>query len=195
MQTPPRRMAWGCFFEEKPGNFKNLGKLKNFEERDSFCNWFCNYRMLCYRKTKEGRETMAVQRTENEYRSTMICVDDYTDEILTGRLSNPFVEGQIDFRGLMQFLRIMDTMLDEMNFPQSFTVKRTFGNGVPVSEGALRRDTPEPRGSKATFVVRVFFRQNASWQGSILWIEGGREESFRSVLELVLLMHSALEGK
>ncbi|NLW65775.1 MAG: hypothetical protein GXY26_06040, partial [Clostridiales bacterium] len=36
------------------------------------------------------------------------------------------------------------------------------------------------------------FRQNASWQGVITWAEDRREESFRSALELVFLMDSAL---
>lgn len=40
--------------------------------------------------------------------------------------------------------------------------------------------------------MRILFRQNASWQGSVLWREGGQEERFRSALELVLLMDSAL---
>ena len=45
----------------------------------------------------------------------------------------------------------------------------------------------------ATFAVRVLFRQNASWQGEVTWLEGKREESFRSVLELILLMDGALQ--
>ena len=47
-------------------------------------------------------------------------------------------------------------------------------------------------GALATFAVRLIFRQNASWQGSITWLEGEAEQSFRSVLELTLLMDSAL---
>jgi hypothetical protein len=43
--------------------------------------------------------------------------------------------------------------------------------------------------------VRVLFRQNASWQGSVTWMEGRQEESFRSALELLLLMKSALDQK
>jgi hypothetical protein len=39
----------------------------------------------------------------------------------------------------------------------------------------------------------VLFRQNASWQGSITWMEGKQEQSFRSALELIFLMNSALE--
>ena len=53
---------------------------------------------------------------------------------------------------------------------------------------------PASRGELATFAVRIIFRQNASWQGSVVWLEGEREESFRSALELVLLMDSALRG-
>ncbi|MCI9263720.1 MAG: hypothetical protein HFF06_04025 [Oscillospiraceae bacterium] len=48
-------------------------------------------------------------------------------------------------------------------------------------------------GELATFDIRILFRQNSSWQGSVLWQEGDREESFRSVLELVLLMDSAMD--
>lgn len=50
-------------------------------------------------------------------------------------------------------------------------------------------------GRCATFAVRVLFRQNASWQGSVSWLEGSREESFRSALELAFLMDSALMTK
>ena len=41
--------------------------------------------------------------------------------------------------------------------------------------------------------VRILFRQNASWQGTVLWSEGSQEERFRSALELALLLDSALE--
>ena len=44
----------------------------------------------------------------------------------------------------------------------------------------------------ATFKVKVLFRQNASWQGKIEWIEENMETSFRSVLEFVKLIDSAL---
>jgi len=43
--------------------------------------------------------------------------------------------------------------------------------------------------------ARILFRQNASWQGSVVWVEGRQEERFRSALELVLLMDSALTAQ
>ena len=50
-------------------------------------------------------------------------------------------------------------------------------------------------GKKATFLIKILFRQNASWQGSVAWLEGKREQSFRSALELLFLMDSVLSGK
>ncbi|MBP3332948.1 MAG: hypothetical protein J6M35_02775 [Clostridia bacterium] len=47
-------------------------------------------------------------------------------------------------------------------------------------------------GALATFSLKILFRQNASWQGSIYWHDGRQEERFRSVLDLLLLIDSAL---
>ena len=51
------------------------------------------------------------------------------------------------------------------------------------------------RGNLATFAVRIMFRRNSSWQGSVTWMEGDQQENFRSVLELLLLIDSALKIK
>lgn len=52
----------------------------------------------------------------------------------------------------------------------------------------------EPMGSKrGTFVVRVLYQQNNTWQGEVLWAERNERQNFRSTLELMKLMDSALE--
>ena len=43
-----------------------------------------------------------------------------------------------------------------------------------------------------TFVIRVMFRRNATWQGTICWKEKRRQISFRSFLEMLLLMQEAV---
>ncbi|MCI8515328.1 MAG: hypothetical protein HFG75_00350 [Hungatella sp.] len=48
-------------------------------------------------------------------------------------------------------------------------------------------------GKKATFVVNVQYRQNATWQGKVLWAEAGRSCNFRSALELLKLIDGALD--
>ena len=45
---------------------------------------------------------------------------------------------------------------------------------------------------KQTFLVEVVDQQNASWQGSVKWMNKGQKEHFRSALELIRLIDSAL---
>lgn len=54
-------------------------------------------------------------------------------------------------------------------------------NGVPVE-------------NETTFCVRIYFCQNASWQGSIQWLEGRKTLFFRSMLEMSMLMFGALQN-
>lgn len=46
--------------------------------------------------------------------------------------------------------------------------------------------------SPATFVVTVKCRQNATWQGSVQWLEKKKTLHFRSTLELIRLMDEAV---
>jgi len=126
----------------------------------------------------------------NEYRLTTVCIDQYDDSVLCGRLYHPCIDGCETFHSTVEFLKRVENLLDHMKFPQSFLANRVFR--TPVERTAERPETvPVPKGGLATFDLRVLFRQNASWQGSVAWREGKSEESFRSVLELQLLMDSA----
>ncbi len=46
---------------------------------------------------------------------------------------------------------------------------------------------------KKTFIIQVMNTQHATWQGSVTWADEKRTESFRSALELIHLMESAME--
>ncbi len=129
----------------------------------------------------------------NEYRTTIVCVDSYEDQKLCGRFYNPYFPEGKTFRNLIQFIKELDQTLNQMNFPQSFTAIRNFSPMPDLSTGPPEVDILA--GNKATFALRILFRQNASWQGSITWLEGKREQSFRSVLELIFLMDSAVNGQ
>jgi len=128
----------------------------------------------------------------NEYRTTIVCIDSYEDGVPAGRFYNPSFPNGETFRGVVRFLSRMEDTLDRMNYPQAFTTVRAFSAARPnmgSPSGENLRD-----GKLATFAVRILFRQNASWQGSVTWLEGDSSQSFRSVLELLLLMDSALQG-
>lgn len=47
--------------------------------------------------------------------------------------------------------------------------------------------------SKGTFLLTIQNRQNATWQGSVTWVEKQSKEYFRSALELIKLIEGALE--
>ena len=135
---------------------------------------------------------MRTNQWGNEFRTTVICVDSFDRGALTGRLCHPALEDGTTFSGALELLRKMDAMLNGLEFPQSFTARRSFqppdGWTIGKSDaGSLRR------GGLATFAVRIMFRRNASWQGEVTWLDSGQNESFRSVLELLLLMDSALK--
>ncbi|NCB94653.1 MAG: hypothetical protein EOM40_19200 [Clostridia bacterium] len=45
-----------------------------------------------------------------------------------------------------------------------------------------------------TFIVKILDRQNATWQGSVTWVDERKEQYFRSALELLKLIDGALDG-
>lgn len=137
---------------------------------------------------------MSMERARaNQYRANRVCVDSYQKGVLAGRLYNPASDKEMAFQSMSQFLLCMEELLDRLNFPQSFAAARSFTSVTPELPGGITPMTAEPVGALGTFVVRVFFRQNASWQGSVVWEETGREENFRSALELLLMMDGALK--
>ena len=46
-----------------------------------------------------------------------------------------------------------------------------------------------------TFIIKVMDQQNATWQGSVTWVDEQREQYFRSTLEVLKLIDGALEKR
>jgi hypothetical protein len=126
--------------------------------------------------------------------TTLVCVDGGGAGELAGRICNPYLEGEEAFCGTLELLSEMEALLDQMQLPQAYNEARYIAGAMEPSTTQVDHD-PRQRGERATFAVRVLFRQNSSWQGSVTWIEGKREESFRSVLELLMLIKNALDQK
>jgi hypothetical protein len=49
--------------------------------------------------------------------------------------------------------------------------------------------------SNRTFLIHVVGCQNATWQGSITWLEEKETRNFRSLLELIKLIDTTMDGK
>ena len=125
-----------------------------------------------------------------QYRTTMVCIDSYENRVLVGRFYTPDCQEEVCFHGVIDFVKKMDSTLDQLALAQGYASIRTFAK-APVMDCRNPFDGAVSNGKVATLGLRILFRQNASWQGSVVWLEGKREESFRSVLELLYLVDSA----
>ena len=119
-----------------------------------------------------------------------VSVDSYHSGILQGHFIG---SDQIDrpFDSLSQFLLMMEEFLDHNQAPQADTSRRSFAELLAASSSATSESLIS-KGRLATFELQILFRQHSSWQGTVLWKEVQYRQSFRSVLELILLMDSAL---
>lgn len=133
---------------------------------------------------------MTLRPWGEEHRTTTVCIDSFVNAVPTGRFYNPCLpEGRV-FHSLAQFLQEMEHILDTMDFPKAFSEIRTFAPPPALPQHTCPNQ--QQTGRLATFAIRILFRQNMSWQGSVTWLEGQQEQSFRSALELILLICNAL---
>ena len=108
----------------------------------------------------------------------LVCVDSVENNCASGRFYHGNLDNERTFSNLNQFLVNMDRLLDSECFEASSADENT---------GSIWRT-----GKLATFRLRIAFRQNASWQGSVMWLETRHEERFRSALELLSIFQQAL---
>lgn len=131
-----------------------------------------------------------------EARRMYLCIDAYDDGEMHGRFYNAFEAEAYEFHALMALLRHVDDLLDSAMVTQRYEERRTLLK-VPGKEGVLKpreewRHFHCPPGKLATFLFSVNFRQNATWQGEVLWVENKRSSFFRSEMELFRMIDDVL---
>ena len=128
-----------------------------------------------------------------------VCVDRNFGREITGRCFNRYSEYPVRFDDINHLLIRMDQLMDTIDFPQSTTRNREFFSRQRrqedggIEEVKTTDEILKESGKKATFVVNVTYRQNATWQGKVLWAETGKSCYFRSALELMKLIDNALD--
>ena len=45
---------------------------------------------------------------------------------------------------------------------------------------------------KQTFIIEVIDKKDSTWQGKVSWVDGKKEQTFRSVMELLRLVDSVV---
>ena len=130
-------------------------------------------------------------RIHTSEQPVLISVDSYENKVMAGRFWDGQEGSETQFTGLMQLLLLIDRSLSETKRPPEERCKSFVRPDTAAEENEPRTADPT-RGALATFRLRVMFRQNLSWQGLLTWVEAKQEESFRSALELAVLLDSAL---
>ena len=138
--------------------------------------------------------------------SIMMRADIVTSEsgLLRGELHSIYLDPPYVFTTLLKMIEKMEEVFDTKGFPEAFMKPRSFGNeqrrimNMDAEGDDDMKDSmdqilaPESGSNRCTFEITVKFRQNATWQGQILWAEKDKRQNFRSVLEMLKLMDEAL---
>ena len=122
----------------------------------------------------------------------------------SGVLMGQYLSAPFEFNSLFQMIMKMEEVFDEKRFPEAYLTPRVFLASRAKTDYAEKGEVADmanidelkPRLTggtpKCTFEINVMFRQNATWQGQILWVEKNLKQSFRSVLEMLKLMDEAM---
>lgn len=131
----------------------------------------------------------------------VICVDKGGPTRFFGRIFHYYRADPIPFSGPEIIFKEMEEVFDLSGFPQASSKLRSFGkkkkpkNYLRVGAGKLMQEdiATMQKGTEGTFVVHVRSRQNCTWQGKVVWAEKNMSQNFRSGLELLKLIDSAID--
>lgn len=130
-----------------------------------------------------------------------VCIDDFVDDEVIGKFYHCFSDEPVVFKTSLGMINSLDKVMDMIDYPQNTTKSRIF-KAIGLNEAnkvkELRKimsetDVMKNRGEKSTFIVEIKYRENATWQGTVKWVEENKEQNFRSALELIKLIDSASE--
>lgn len=141
----------------------------------------------------------------------VICIDEFFECDWSGRLYVRSSEEPYLFHGTLELLEALERFYDKMDYPQVSVNPRSFEStvhnkndkkpeefhGARKQEQKVvlsREEMEEKRGKRATFFVRIQYRQRATWQGQITWVEQQKKAEFRSILELLKIMDQTEDG-
>jgi hypothetical protein len=139
-----------------------------------------------------------------------VCIDDNKDADYQGLIYHQYADEPISFNGIASMILEMENLFDEWDFPQRGLAERKFNKKkenhkrpVPETENdKLKieiisdthgvRNVQNKKGKLATFVIQVVYRQDASWQGHVIYQEENEKLDFNSALELIKIIDRAV---
>lgn len=144
----------------------------------------------------------ATQRYIGTPNGVVLCVDGMESGAVYGRYYHAYREDAVEIRDLSELPFGLEQFFNDIQFPRAATSDRLFHapwHTLPHREPPQRKLTDqqllEKTGGEATFIIRVQQRQNSTWQGRLTWVEQDTTMSFRSVIELIHLIESAMKQR
>lgn len=131
-----------------------------------------------------------------------LCVDKFVDDEVIGKFYHCFSDKPVEFKTSLGMINSLEKVMDMIGYPQKTTKRRIFieselnelNRVKEMTRIMSENEVMKNRGEKATFIVEVKYRENATWQGTVKWVEENKEQNFRSALELIKLIDSASES-
>ena len=130
-----------------------------------------------------------------------VCVDGVENGDIYGRYFHRYKKEETFFPDSATLVIEMERFYDAIGYPQAATKTRKFmereREKVPAKEHMTviydSQTLMQFRGKLATFLVGVTSRQNASWQGDVVWMEQKIRKHFCSDMELVVFVDDAVK--
>ena len=131
----------------------------------------------------------------------MVCVDGVENGDIYGRYFHRYKKEETFFLNSAMLFSEVEQFYDIIGYPQAAMRTRNFiereREKVPAKEHMTviydSQTLMHFRGKLATFLVGVTSRQNASWQGDVVWMEQKIRKHFCSDMELVVFVDDAVK--
>ena len=122
-----------------------------------------------------------------------VCIDKIENGQVHGWVLGQRLEEPMLFEDLGNLILQIDELLDRQDFPRAFQRRRSFAPAQPTGRmpqeltGSFMEAqmVAQGKGKLVTLEVSIISRQNTSWQGTIDWLDGSKQQGFRSALEFV----------
>ena len=131
----------------------------------------------------------------------MVCVDGVENGDIYGRYFHRYKKEETFFLNSAMLFSEVEQFYDIIGYPQAAMRTRNFiereREKVPAKEHMTviydSQTLMQFRGKLATFLLGVTSRQNASWQGDVVWMEQQIRKHFCSDMELVVFVDDAVK--
>ena len=131
----------------------------------------------------------------------MVCVDGVENGDIYGRYFHRYKKEETFFLNSAMLFSEVEQFYDIIGYPQAAMRTRNFiereREKVPAKEHMTviydSQTLMRFRGKLATFLVGVTSRQNASWQGDVVWMEQKIRKHFCSDMDLMVFVDEAVK--